>query len=106
MSKHTPGPWKRYPENSRLVIDGNGDFIAVVVTRTFQEGPPLARGLSKLGEVSEANSKLITASPKMLAALKGLDCVCLYGIGEHGLSVHSEECQAVKEAIKEAEGED
>ena len=51
-----------------------------------------------------ANGRLIAVAPRMLAALKGVGCVCPYGIGQPGFSSHSAECQAVSTAIEEAEG--
>ena len=100
MSKHTPGPWvvgeKRHAYDV-VIRTKNGDPVAIV----------LVGGYTKLE--GDANARLIAVSPKILAALKGLGCVCPdgtgYGPSEQGFSEHSAKCQAVSDAIEEAVGE-
>ena len=101
MSKHTPGTWNAWE---------TPDSIWVVRAHYLNE-----KGLactayvavcSSGGQDNEANALLMATSPKMLAALKGLGgCVCPMKTGHPQVSEHSAECQAVAEAIEEAEGE-
>ena len=95
MSKHTPGEWKLDPARNDL---GRKDEIYSGDIKTGTTICILESG-------NRFDAHVIAASLKMLAALEGLGCVCLMGIGHPQVSEHSPECRAVRDAIAAAKGE-
>ena len=91
MTKHTPGPWKVVltgaAQQASIAVVGNGKLIYEFPMSFIDEQPE-----------HQANAQLISAAPKMLAALESV----VNDIGMMGLSV---EClQEVGAAIDKAEG--
>ena len=63
MAEHTPGPW--FLENNKIWHDNGLACIAEVFNG-------ILGGSDDLSEAQEANARLITASPNLLAALEAL----------------------------------
>ena len=72
MSGHTPGPWTLDTAGWPLIINGPGDepeqpsIVALIHGNT--EGPK--DYYSYPDDVAEANARLMTAAPELLAALQ------------------------------------
>lgn len=61
--RHTPGPWTVTDEDSPLVSDADGTYIAQVFSRTGCD-------VGSLRPNYAANARLICAAPAMLEALR------------------------------------
>jgi hypothetical protein len=101
MAGHTPGPWNLFCKNGVIsVFAKDGDVVSWL---GFDDS-------NRSKEEHEANARLVTASPDMVAALKkalpsvcSLTCKSIHQEGEK--RTHSEDCQAVRDAIYKATGE-
>jgi hypothetical protein len=83
--KHTPAPWKVKNGIDRIYIeDSNGEEVAQITNRGFYN--------------TEANAKLISASPKMIDAL--IDALELIA-GDSNVS-HFDTVDKIKSAIEKA----
>jgi hypothetical protein len=69
MSKHTPGPWEIYPDGNRkhILRAGSMEFISPSYTKAdwIAELDPDGTGHDE--DETEANARLIAASPALLA---------------------------------------
>jgi len=57
MSNHTPGPWAVFDFSRDMILDSNGDLIAVIID-------------GKSDETKLANARLVAAAPDLLEALE------------------------------------
>lgn len=101
MANHTPGPWNTHICDDTLIVDGDGNDIALVLGDYATQS-----------EVMEARSRLIAAAPDLLEALKAADAA-LNHLGDvlNGMDAVSEEdelhfpaFEKVRAAIAKAEG--
>ena len=120
MSKHTPGDWVVGLHRSygiqvislptRITIAWLGKNTtsskAGTMSNNYKED---ARLIAAAPETAAERDHLKALNAEMMAALKGLGCVCPdgtgYGPSEQGFSEHSAKCQAVSDAIEEEGGE-
>lgn len=93
---HSPAPFRRVPatkDHGHLILDAFGDSIGA-----------LARSTGDHPEDEQlANAKLFTASPKLLAALKGLKAIRPLNLDDGDDPDFEEAWQAAEAAIAEAE---
>lgn len=102
-SKHTPGPWEAYVNNSQgyalgvMVCSGgraggNENLCDIRDPHGFEGGVAEA----------EANARLVAAAPDLLAALNELYDICLMQGGTFGM-LHQKEMAQACAAIAKAE---
>lgn len=92
--KGTPGPWEC------TTRQGSWDWVVysladpnIEICQPFHDG-------TEDNEIGEANARLISAAPDMLAALKQIESEMRVGLG----SSYGETREQVRRAIKKAEG--
>jgi hypothetical protein len=66
VDKQTLGPWSRDKRDGRLIIDGKGNEIAMVIGTV---------------EETEGSAKLIAAAPELLGALQAMVLHCQFDAG-------------------------
>ena len=71
MTAHTPGPWSA-PETNQVNYMGDTYNVDVVYNQIYRGQEPLAFVVIGNPEQSVANTRLITAAPMLLDALKDL----------------------------------
>jgi len=96
MSKHTPRPWKVYPDGTRtFVVSFSGRVIAVGLYDENTDTPM---------EEVEANAQLIMAAPELLDAAEAAVEIIRDSYGQNEVDIPCD-CQAVnvlERAIKQA----
>ena len=102
MTKHTPGPWKAFPDNGNLVrnVAGGGGTVAHV-----QGHPAKYQTVKDYHEIVEANARLIAAAPELLEALEELIDQCIHAEGSMDYNYGKFELERAEKAIAKAKGE-
>lgn len=108
-AKHTPGPWEYVPSTEHhgpyVTSQYGSDVCDCYTMSNLSDASVLNGGTSKpihfLGEMADANARLIAASPDMLAALKmvrELD-------DAYGIEFSEQQRDQLHDAIRKAEAQ-